>query len=273
MKKYILPVSAAVVAIALIVVIVIVSGNAKSLKGQVESLEIEKIDLQDKLVGLGDVSSSNDDLKSQLESYKDSLFESQALVARLTYERDSISLGWDECRGSKKKAVVKPVAKKPVAKAAVKKVVPIVPSAPPVMKKSTPVVEPVMVSAVSVQTVVADDGLAYLMDSEGRILCCFRVNGSRDGHFPHYAMDRNAKVLEAVDNGQKGYNLSLKPTETMVGNYGITNEGVFYVSARYLESYLNSSGQALKYVDLLYKGNWGGVRMTLSGNYYVYATK
>jgi hypothetical protein len=192
-------------------------------------------------------------------------------VAQLIHEKDSVTQGWNDCRGSKK--VAKPVAKKPLAKAAVKKVVPIVPPAPPVMKKSTPVVEPVMVSAVSVQTVVADDGLAYLMDSEGRILCCFRVNGSRDGHFPHYAMDRGAIVPEAVDNGQKGYNLSLKPTETMVGNYGVTNDGTFYVSRRYLESYLNSSGQALKYVDLLYKGNWGGVRMTLSGNYYVYATK
>lgn len=270
-KKLILPgVVIVVIILSLTVFLFMVSKKAKSFQNETAALKIEKADLQKEVADLRNAAEDSDGLSTKLESYQDSLAESQALAARLAHEKDSIALGWDDCRGSK--VVTKATARQ---KAAVKTAKPAT-VAPPAVKKAAPAV-PAIVSVISqavpVKTIVADDDLAYLKEADGKILCCFRVNGSKDGHFPHYAIDRGAKMSEAVDNGYKGYNLALTPISSMAGSYGVTTDGTFYVSARYLESYLNTSGQALKYVDLLYKGNWGGVRMTLNGNYYVYATK
>lgn len=268
-KKLILPgVMIVVIILSLTVFSFVVSKKARSFQNETAALKIEKADLQKEVADLRNAAEESDGLSLELKSYQDSLSESQALVTRLNHERDSLASGWDDCRGSKTKAPAR-------QKAAVKTAKPAT-VAPPAVKKAAPAV-PAIVSVISqavpVKTIVADDDLAYLKEADGKILCCFRVNGSKDGHFPHYAIDRGAKMSEAVDNGYKGYNLALTPISSMVGSYGVTTDGTFYVSARYLESYLNTSGQALKYVDLLYKGNWGGVRMTLNGNYYVYATK
>jgi len=162
------------------------------------------------------------------------------------------------CQSGKRATVAKkPTAKKPIVKK-------------PVVKPATQIITISATEPKYEVSVVTADPLAPLRDSNEEILACARVDGSRDKHFPHYAIDRGAIVNNARDNGRYGYNYVLTPVESISGNVpGVTKDGIFFVPVSYLKRYLNMSGESLKYVDLLYKGNWGGARMTLQGGYYV----
>lgn len=168
----------------------------------------------------------------------------------------------NECQASKARPAIKvkkPVARKPsvVIRAARPSVV---------IRAARPANTPVVI--VRDETSAADN-LSELRDGNEEILACFRTNGSKDQHFPHYAIDRGASISNARGNNMRGYNYVLTPVENISGNVGVTKDGVFFISANFLKKYLNTSGETLRYVDLLYKGNWGGARMTLQNGYYI----
>ena len=185
---------------------------------------------------------------------------------------NDLSKKLEECtQEAAKKIAAAPKAKPavPAAPAPQKVVVEVVikePAAPAPV--STPRVEQPIVRSVAAAPTVAP------APQQGKVIACFRTNGSSDQHFPHYAIDRGASVANAVNNGQKGYNYEFSPVQSVSGNVpGVTLSGVYFIPKEYLERYLNMSGESLKYVDVICDGNWGGVRMSLQGDYYVYNSR
>jgi uncharacterized protein YoxC len=184
-------------------------------------------------------------------------------INKLNAKNDELTTKLNTCQSSKKATVAKKQKNKKIVKVA-----------PNDTKQTAKPEKPAKIETVEkveeVEKAVITDKLDYLRDENEEIIACLRVNGSKDGHFPHYAKDRGAKISNAKDNGKHGYNYVLTPVESISGNVpGVTKDGTFFVPATYLKKYLNMSGESLKYVDILYKGNWGGIRMTLQGEYYI----
>lgn len=194
---------------------------------------------------------------------------------------DSLNTALDKCSSSKKTAVSK--AKKPVTSSQEppqKVVVEVVVKNPEIAevvaeapKKvvSQPTKAVVETPAIEVVT----DPLAHLRDDNGEILVCFQINGSKNHHFPQYALDRGASIPNVRDNRQSGHNyVLLTPVNSISGDKpNVTFGGIFFIPVSYIKKYLDMSGDPLNYVKVLYVGNWRGITMTLQGNYYVYNTK
>jgi type II secretory pathway pseudopilin PulG len=193
-------------------------------------------------------------------------------VNLLNAKVNDLSKELEECQEAAKKVVAVPKAKPvatPTPPTPQKVVVELVlknsePAAPTPV--STPRVEQPIVRSAAPAPAPAPQ--------QGKVIACFRTNGSGDQHFPHYALDRGASVANAVDNGQKGYNYELSPVESVSGSLpGVTFSGVYFIPKAYLEKYLNMSGESLRYVDVICENAWGGVRMSLQGDYYVYNSR
>lgn len=189
---------------------------------------------------------------------------------------DSLNMALNKCQGDKKIAVTpkKKVITQSPQEPPQKVVIEVIVKNPEIVEVVAEAPKKVVSQPIPTTKAVAADPLAPLRDGNEEILACLRTNGSKDQHFPHYAINRGASVGNSKGNNQRGYNYVLTPVESISGNVpSITKEGVFFVPVSYLKKYLNMSGETLKYVDLLYEKNWDGVRMTLQGEYYVYNSK
>ncbi len=117
--------------------------------------------------------------------------------------------------------------------------------------------------------------LDYLRQG-GEIIFCVRANGREDCYFPHYAMNQGVMFSKApTDNQVKGYNWKVEPTEFYEGDYGVTLDGVFYVSDEMIQKSLQAGGLSFNNqveIKCPYTG-WALKTMTKSGNYWVFATQ
>lgn len=117
--------------------------------------------------------------------------------------------------------------------------------------------------------------LDYLRQG-GEIIFCARANGREDCYFPHYAMNQGVTFSKTpTDNQVKGYNWKVEPTELYEGDYGVTLEGTFYVSDELIQKSLQAGGLLFDNnveIKCPYTG-WSLKPMTLSGNYWVFATQ
>ncbi|MDD2354002.1 MAG: hypothetical protein PHH52_01960 [Patescibacteria group bacterium] len=117
--------------------------------------------------------------------------------------------------------------------------------------------------------------LDYLRQG-GEILYCIRANEREDMYFPHYAMNQGVRFNNPIiDNQIKGYNFLVEPTEGYQGDYGITNQGVFYVSNTLIMESLRSGGVPFDNVVEIkapFTG-WDLRKMTKSGDYWIYKTQ
>lgn len=240
--------------------------SIQHLKDSVATLSKQKADLCTSLTNCqgqneADNSSSNDSIATLNNNIK----TLNGVIDSLKLENAQVYKDLSNCQASKK--VVRP-AKRVVRKPVIRRVVVVRQFVRPQQYSAPQYSAPVAVTR-NEQPPVTEDNLSELRDGNEEILACFRTNGSKDQHFPHYAIDRGASVGNAKGNNMRGYNYVLTPVESISGNVGVTKDGTFFISASYLKKYLNMSGESLKYVDLLYKGNWGGARMSLQNGYYV----
>ena len=172
-----------------------------------------------------------------------------------------------------------PPAPKPVkAKATSKKATPVAVKSVPVATPTptpAPVQAPVAVKAapVAAPTLRATDVSVFesLADPDGKLRLTVRVNGREDHWFPDYVIRKGTKIFNAEDNGLQGNNLVvLQATDGYTNpEGGVTNTGVIYYPATQIKKYIKN----IDYVDVVFSKNWTPVRMTSSGDWYIYETR
>lgn len=71
---------------------------------------------------------------------------------------------------------------------------------------------------------------------------CLRLGGNENRHLPDLA---SVDGVFAKDNGISGVNWVVVPTKTKVGDWGVTDKGVFYVSKKFVDRYIVKSDKGL----------------------------
>lgn len=136
--------------------------------------------------------------------------------------------------------------------------------APEVVKKDLIVTQPQTRSASS--SSVTTSIPSYYYDELGEIKFCVRLGGSENRHLPHLAIYDG---IIAQENNLSGYNWVVLPSRNMTGDWGVTEDGTFYVISSLIDKYLTNSDRGI--VEL--KGpatNWKAEQMSKSGGYYIY---
>ena len=102
----------------------------------------------------------------------------------------------------------------------------------------------------------------------GKIAFCVRLGGNSNRHLPHLAM-RKTDFSDAMSNGIGGFNWYLsQPTNDLVGDYGCTVDGTFFVSAALINQYLVKADGEI--VEIFAKAfGWSAKKMTKFGDYYI----
>lgn len=129
-------------------------------------------------------------------------------------------------------------------------------------------------------------GLANLdyLRQDGKITWCAQINGNPKLHFPQYAQNKGAKFTATNSNLTKdGNNWVVEPVPDIEGDYGITEDGVFFIKIAMIKQVLalpiseddgiTDAERVLK--EVYYKGTYGGWRkilMTEFGDYYILET-
>lgn len=98
------------------------------------------------------------------------------------------------------------------------------------------------------------------------IKMCLRLGEDDNRHLPHLGIFDG---IIAQDNGISGYNWVLTPTETIIGDWGITTDGTFYVSTKLVDKYITKSDKGLVEIKAP-ATNWLPVAMVRNGGYYTY---
>jgi hypothetical protein len=127
-------------------------------------------------------------------------------------------------------------------------------------------------SVANAKTQPATTGQLAEYYENGRIPFCIRLGGNSNRHIPHLAM-RKYDFTDAESNGIGGFNWYLSGTSAdLVGDYGCTNEGTFYVSAKIIDAYLISADNGV--IEILAKGfGWTAKKMEKFGDYYICSGK
>ncbi|MDA3802487.1 MAG: hypothetical protein PF488_01135 [Patescibacteria group bacterium] len=106
----------------------------------------------------------------------------------------------------------------------------------------------------------------YEPGTEG-VKFCVRLGGNEKRHLPHLAIVNGHMNIEP--NGISGYNWVVGgPVSDPVGDWGITNDKMFFVSVDMIEQFLKPDDNGI--VELKAPAtNWKPVRMEKFGDYYV----
>jgi len=117
------------------------------------------------------------------------------------------------------------------------------------------------------------DNLSYLRDRDGKIIFCVRANGREDLYFPAFAIEHGVVFSDFQNNLQKGYNFDVEPSKEFTGDYGLHDDGIFYVSDALVRTSLLKESIALQYLDIKCPYTaWKTVRMTPEGDRWVFRT-
>lgn len=100
---------------------------------------------------------------------------------------------------------------------------------------------------------------------------CVRLGGSEKRHLPHLAI--TSGMLNTESNGISGYNwVVLGPVSDLVGDWGVTRDGTFFVSVKMIDSFLTTEDDGI--VELKAPAtSWVAKPMTRFGDYYIYRAK
>lgn len=109
----------------------------------------------------------------------------------------------------------------------------------------------------------------FYYDGLGNISFCLRYGGDENRHLPHLAIHDG---IIAVDNNKSGYNWLVTPIDKIMGDWGFTKDGTFFVSTRLVERYLIRSDKGLVEIKAAATG-WQAKEMRKSGDYYIYQVK
>lgn len=179
--------------------------------------------------------------------------ENMALNARLIDCLES-KLPTKPVVSSGNKAPVKPVAPK---------------SEPP--KKQATVSPPVSPANVERNPVVGRANLDGLREN-GIISFCVKANNDGGLHFPQYALDRGMTFSSIEANpSNDGNNWIVEPVEWIEGDYGLTVDGLFFVSDEIIRKTLQMG--AIQLNQLVIKApftKWVEKPMTLIDGYWTY---
>ncbi len=96
--------------------------------------------------------------------------------------------------------------------------------------------------------------------------------GNNPGHYlPHLAILNGEDFgKNAQKNNQGGYNLVInKLSSKITGDYGVTEEGIFFISKKLIDRYISQSDRGLVEIKTT-ATNWQLKKMTISGNYYIF---
>ncbi|MFZ4632400.1 MAG: hypothetical protein ACOYL8_04350 [Patescibacteria group bacterium] len=200
-------------------------------------------------------------LKSQLRAADNTITELRIDTAALNAEIRCLKL-LAECKDCNENIKAVP-AKKAIKKA-------------PAKKSQTTIVEtPIQESRiVRAPANPGTPNLSYLREG-GEIIFCTRANGRNDLHFPDLAIKNGVTFSNFQNNTQKGYNWKVEPTNGYQGDYGVTTQGVFYVSDPLIQKVLQKAGLSLEMaleIKCPYTG-WAPKVMTKEGTFWVYRTQ
>lgn len=141
-------------------------------------------------------------------------------------------------------------------------------------KNTNTVPEPAFQANVAAKkTSVAATGLPeQYYEDDKTVPMCIRLGGNSNRHLPHIGM-REFDFADARSNGIGGFNWYLKGTTAdLVGDYGCTNDGTFFISAKLIEKYLIKSDGGK--VELIAKAfDWVPKQMEKFGDYYICSGK
>jgi len=109
-------------------------------------------------------------------------------------------------------------------------------------------------------------------ESDGTIPMCMRYGNNSNRHLPHIGM-REFDFADARSNGIGGFNWYLKGTTAdLTGDYGCTNDGTFFISAKLVEKYLIKADGGK--IELIAKAfDWVPRQMEKFGDYYICSGK
>jgi hypothetical protein len=195
---------------------------------------------------------------------KDQITNLRIDTGRLGGENRCLKSALADCNGSKTKAIVKTSpTKKPIVKKTTKINSGVVNQPVPIVQSGSP-------TPVNSGT----DNLSYLRDQDGKIIFCVQANGREDLYFPHYAMQHGIVFSNFQNNQIKGYNWDVAPSPKYKGDYGVTNNGIFYVSDVLIRSSLQKGGITLENLSIKcpFTG-WLSKQMTQEGEFWIYPTK
>lgn len=97
----------------------------------------------------------------------------------------------------------------------------------------------------------------------------FCLNLGSQGYWPSMAIDKGQMFTDAVDNGQKGYNIGFTSrTVSYEKDYGVTVSGIIYIRKGAIEAYCDGSTPKI----MCAKAGWNLSEMTTdpSGNYWIF---
>lgn len=100
---------------------------------------------------------------------------------------------------------------------------------------------------------------------------CIRLGGDEKRHLPHLAIASGGIKAEA--NGISGFNWVLDgPVADLVGDWGITPDGTFFVSEKLVNAHLSASDNGVVEIKAP-ATNWQAMKMTRFDGYYIYKAK
>jgi hypothetical protein len=142
-------------------------------------------------------------------------------------------------------------------------------------EKNSDVAEPAFTiapSMASAKTQLVSSNQLVEYYENGLIPFCARYGGNSNRHIPHLAM-RKYNFTDAQSNGIGGFNWYLSGTSAdLVGDYGCTSDGTFFVSAKIIDAYMIPADNGV--IEILAKGfGWTAKQMTKFGDYYICSGK
>ncbi len=103
--------------------------------------------------------------------------------------------------------------------------------------------------------------LSGLRDHNGNFIFCIMVNNDPALHFPQYAIDNGVRFPSL-----EGGNWKVSPTEYMEGDYGLTRDGMFFVSNSLLKNVVKKDINNVK-IKTTFE-SWRGTDMSLVGDFW-----
>jgi hypothetical protein len=147
-----------------------------------------------------------------------------------------------------------------------------------VKKESAPVVQ----KKSSASFDAARGGTANLdyLRQAGKILFCTRVNYDDGKFFPQYAINQGVNFEPGqieLNPSSDGHNFKVEPTDFYDGDFGVTTDGVFFVSEELILSSLRS-GEGIMPADIEVElissfNNWKLTKMNKVDGYFVLKTQ
>lgn len=206
-----------------------------------------------------------------IQSYQQQLFAKELQVNTLTLQNQYLEEKLADCNSDLQANVTEeapPPAKKTTTRAA----------APVVKKAPAPVVQqapapPVTKKVVSAAPVASREEIytlpSYFYESGTKgVIFCIRLGGQESRHLPALAISQG--MINVEDNGIGGSNWVVDgAVSDLVGDWGVTRDGTFFVSAKLIEAFLTASDNGI--VELKAPAtSWVPKQMTKIGDYYTF---